>query len=198
MTQFSLFGAAVAAPTLADLDGVLLAGGWWVRQDEHARLSVIVAERWRAEAIAGEFSLRSVGCVGEEQAITAAEAGLCVRTGFHTTLLEPARAWTRGANQGPPADLALTAAALRLWCLAAGRRDDVGYLLATAEPDDAIHTAGGAQLSRHGVPAVSVSHTRGAHSSPGWRVSSAKRIKRLAELVGPAPDGAGEDWPSTH
>jgi len=198
VTQFSLFGAAVAAPTLADLDGVLLAGGWWVRQDENARLSVIVAERWRADSVAEEFSIRGVGCAGDELAVTAAEAGLCVRTGFSAALLEPAKAWTRGANQGPPVDLALTAGALRLWCLAAGRRDDVGYLLATAAPNDAIHTAGGAQLSRHGVPAVSVSHTRGAYSSPGWRVSSSKRLKRLAEPVGPAPAGAGEDWPSTH
>lgn len=197
MTQFSLFGAAAVAPTLADLDGVLLAGGWWVRQDDTARLSVIVAEAWRAEAIVVEFATRGVSCPDGEPAITTAENGRCVRTGFFANLLEPARSWTRGANQGPPAGLALTSGGLRLWCVAAGRRDEVGYLLATAEPDDAIHTAGGAQLSRNGVPAVSVSHPRGAYSGPGWRVSSSKRLKRLAELVGPAPAGAGDDWPTT-
>lgn len=196
MTQFSLFGAAAAPPTLADLDGVLLAGGWWVRQDETARLSVIVSAPWRAEAVAEEFAARGVSCPDGEPAITPAENGLCVRTAFSASLLEPARAWTRGANQGPPADLALTPGALRLWCIAAGRRDEVGYLLATAEPDDAIHTAGGAQLSRHAVPAVSVSHPRGAYSGPGWRVSSTKRLRRLAELVGPAPAGGAADWPT--
>lgn len=197
MTQFSLFGAAAAAPTIADLDGVVLAGGWWVRHDDAARLSVIVPDAWRAEAMAAEFGTRRIGCPDGEAAITKAESGLCVRTGFHPVLLAPARAWTFGASQGPPPDLSLSPGALRLWCLAAGRRDEVGFLLATAAPDDAIHTAGGAQLSRHGVPAVSVSHTRGAYSGSGWRVSSAKRLRRLVELVGPAPTGAGDDWPTT-
>ena len=48
MTQFSLFGAAVAEPCVDDLDGVLLAGGHWVRSGTGARLSVVVADRWRA------------------------------------------------------------------------------------------------------------------------------------------------------
>ena len=41
--QFSLFGAAAAQPTLDDLDGVLLAGGHWVRSGDGARLSIVVA-----------------------------------------------------------------------------------------------------------------------------------------------------------
>ena len=39
MTQFSLFGAAAAEPARADLDGLLLAGGQWVRSPAGARLS---------------------------------------------------------------------------------------------------------------------------------------------------------------
>lgn len=191
MTQFSLFGAATAAPALADLDGLLLAGGWWVRQDQSARLSVIVPGQWRAAALTDEFTAREVGCAPGEAAVTEAENGLCVRTGFHPALLSAAAAWTRGASQGPPPELELTPGGLRLWCLAAGHREDAGYLLATAEPDGAIHTAAGAQLARHGIAAISVTRANAGHghgyTGPGWRISSAKRLHRLAELVGPPP-----------
>lgn len=196
MTQFSLFGAAVAAPTLSDLDGVVLAGGWWVRSDAGARLSVIVADRWRADALVEEFHIREIGCRATDPAVVAAENGLAVRTMFTEDLLPHALLWTRGANQGPPPNFSLSAGGLRLWCLAAGQRDEVGYLLATAEPDDPIHVSAGAQLARIGVPAVSLAHPRGVHTGPGWRVSSAKRMRRLVELVGPAPEGCADGWPS--
>jgi hypothetical protein len=197
LTQFSLFGAAVTPPTLSDLDGVLLAGGWWVRSDTGARLSVIVTERWRADALVEEFHIRNVGCAGSDPSIVPAENGLAVRTGFRAELLPYAQLWTHGANQGPPSSFVLGVGGLRLWCLAAGRHDEVGYLLATAEPDGSTHTAAGAQLSHFGVPAVSVAHPRGTHAGPGWRVSSSKRMRRLTELVGPAPEHCDGDWPGT-
>jgi hypothetical protein len=190
MTQFSLFGAAVAEPSLDDLDGVLLAGGHWVRSTEGARLSVVVADRWRADALAVEFTLRGVGAA---DAIVPAEGGFGVRTAFTTALVPDAQRWTRGANQGPPPGFALEAGGLRLWVMASGRPDEAGYLLATAEPDDPVHIVGGAQLSRLGLAAVSISYRGG----PGWRVTSAKRIRRLVELLGPAPEGAVGDWPTT-
>jgi|KBSSwiStaDraftv2_1062776.scaffolds.fasta_scaffold07960_2 hypothetical protein len=199
MTQFSLFGAEAASPTLADLDGVLLAGGHWVRSGAGARLSVVVRDRWRADALAEEFYLRGVSCSAAEAAIIPAEQGLTVRTGFSTDLLGPAHSWTRGANQGPPAGFGLTGTGLRLWCIAAGRaagsESGAGFLLETTDPQDVIHTAAGAQLSRLGVPAVSIAHARLADGITGWRVSSAKRLRRLLEIVGPAPIGAGTDWP---
>ena len=190
MTQFSLFGAAVAEPVLDDLGGVLLAGGHWVRSAGGARLSVVVADRWRADALAGEFALRDVAAP-DDDAIVPAEGGWGVRTAFATELEPHAAAWTRGANEGPPAGFELTAAGLRLWTIAVGRQDEAGYLLATAEPDDSVHRAGGAQLSRLGVAAASIVQRGG----PGWRVTSLKRVRRLAELVGAAPDGAGNNWP---
>ncbi|MEO6885685.1 MAG: hypothetical protein ABI232_05270 [Jatrophihabitantaceae bacterium] len=191
MTQFSLFGAAVAEPSLADLDGILLAGGQWVRAGDTARLSVVVADRWRADALAEEFARRGVGATDP---IVPAEGGFGVRTAFATDLVPEAQRWTRGANQGPPTEFVLTAGALRLWTIAAGRRDDVGYLLATAEPDDSVHLAGGAQLSRLGVAAISISSRGG----PGWRVTSVKRLRRLHELLGVPPDGGAGDWPAVH
>lgn len=187
--QFSLFGAAVAEPTLADLDGVLLAGGWWVRVGGAARLSVVVEDRWRAEALAEEFLLRGVEAEPDDGVVDA-EAGFGVRTGFHASLNPHALRWSRGANVEPPADFQLSPGGLRLWAVSAGRRDDVGYLLATALPDDRVHTAAGSQLSRLGLAAVSLTGRGG----PGWRITSAKRIRRLAELLGPAPRGAAGYW----
>jgi hypothetical protein len=198
--QFSLFGAAAADPSPADLDGVLLGGGHWVRAGGSARLSVVVADRWRADALAAAFAIRAFG--GSEPIVdaeTLEEAGtsdlrpggLGVRTGFHESLLPAAGRWTRGANEGPPPDFALTAGGLRLWAITSGRRDEVGYLLGTAEPDGPIHLSGGAQLSRLGLAAVSV----GPRGGPGWRVTSLKRLRRLAELLGEPPAGGEDAWP---
>jgi hypothetical protein len=189
VTQFSLFGAEAASPELSDLDGVLLAGGHWARSGAGARLSVVVADLWRAQALAAAFEERGVG--GPE-AVVAAATGYAVRTAFSPMLVEHAARWTRGANVGLPAGFALAAGGLRLWALAAGRRDEAGYLLATPEPDDALHRAAGAQLARLGVAAVSL----GVRGGPGWRVTSARRLRRLVELLGPAPEGAGEHWPT--
>ncbi len=188
MTQFSLFGAEATAPTPADLDGLLLAGGHWVRSAAGARLSIVVADRWRADALAAAFAERGVG--GPE-AVVPAEAGFGVRTAFTPALDDAASRWRRGANEGLPPGFQLGAGGLRLWAIAVGRRDDVGYLLATAEPDDPIHRAAGAQLARLGVAAVSLAQRGG----PGWRITSAKRLRRVVELLGPAPAGGEGAWP---
>ncbi len=187
--QYSLFGAAAAEPTLDDLDGVLLAGGHWVRSASGARLSVVVADRWRADALAEAFAVRGVGAA---DAVVAAEGGLAARTALHPDLVGQAGRWTRGASEGPPPGFVLTAGGLRLWAIAAGTSDEVGYLLATDEADDTIHLTGGAQLARLGLAAVSIGHRGG----PGWRITSVKRMRRLAELVGEPPYGGEAVWPS--
>lgn len=187
--QFSLFGAEAADPQLTDLDGLLLAGGDWLRGEgmAAARLSVLVADAWRAEALIDEFEARGL------TADTAEAPGnlIAVRSGVDPVLASAAARWTRGASLRVPSDLLLSASALRLWAVASGRRDDAGYLLRMAEPDDELHRAGGSQLSRLGVAAVDI----GVRGGPGWRVTSARRLRRLAELVGHAPHGAGADWP---
>jgi hypothetical protein len=186
--QFSLFGAAATEPSLDDLDGLLLAGGHWVHSPEGARLSVVVADRWRADALAEAFVV--LGVDGQD-VVVRAEGGFGVRSAFHPQLIGAAARWRRGALEGPPTDFALTAGGLRLWATAAGTRDDVGYLLATAEADDPVHLAGGAQLARLGLAAVSI----GVRVGPGWRVTSVKRIRRLVELLGPPPQGGEGSWP---
>lgn len=188
MTQFSLFGAEAAAPALEDLDGLLLAGGRWVRSGDAARVSVVVADRWRADALVAAFADRGVD--GPDAVVDAAN-GFGVRTAFTSVLAPQAARWTRGANQGLPAGFRLGPGGLRMWATATGRRDEVGYLLTTDEPDDRTHQAGGAQLSRLGVAAVSL----GQRGGPGWRVTSARRLRRLVELLGPPPPGGEADWP---
>ena len=191
--QFSLFGAAVAEPGLDDLDGVLLAGGHWVRSGPTARLSIVVSDPWRASALTAAFAERKIA---DQQGVRDAEFGYAVRTEFSTDLAVHAQRWTRGANEGPPPGFVLSAGGLRLWAIASGRMDQAGYILATADEDDSmrdsIHQAAGAQLARLGLAAVSLSSRLG----PGWRITSARRLRRLAELLGDAPDGVGMDWPS--
>lgn len=188
MTQFSLFGAAVAEPDLADLEGVLLAGGHVVRSGGGVRLSVVVSDRWRADALADELRRRGVA---DAEPVIAAAGGWGVRSRFAEELVPLAARWTRGARQEPPAGLQLSAGGLRLWTIVAGHAEPAGFLLATTQAEDSAHRAAGAQLSRLGIAAVAVTQ----RARPGWRVSSLKRVRRLAELVGPAPEGAVGAWP---
>jgi len=187
--QFSLFGAAAAEPVLDDLDGVLLAGGHWARLGGTARLSIVVPDSWRADALAEAFAGRGVAEV--VRSVEPAQAGVSIRTAFTTALAPHAARWMRGANEAPPSGFVLSPGGLRLWAIAAGRTDDAGYLLATASPDGPIHQMAGAQLARHGLAAASLRQ----HPGPGWRVTSVKRLRRLAEVVGEPPPGAAADWP---
>jgi hypothetical protein len=189
--QFSLFGADAADAVPSDLDGLVLAGGDWVRVEHGsaARLSVLVREQWRVTALAAELERRGLGCD------TAPAPGglIAVRSRITESLREQAERWRRGASLRVPADLALSAAGLRLWAIAAGRSDDAGYLLLTAgerAEDSSVHRAAGRQLVQLGVPAANLAGRGG----PGWRVTSAKRLRRLAELIGDRP--AGADWPA--
>jgi hypothetical protein len=186
--QFSLFGAAAAPPLLTDLDGVLLAGGQWVRHGTVARLSIVVPDRWRAEALAVAFAQREVG---DPAPVAPADLGLVVRSGFLPELVPHAIRWTRGAKQTSPPGLVLTPGGLRLWAIAAGRSDQAGYVLGTASANDVTHVVAGAQLARLGLAGVSLA----VRSRPGWRITSARRLRRLAELLGEPPAGAGVDWP---
>jgi hypothetical protein len=189
--QFSLFGAAVAEPTRADLDGLLLAGGQWVRSpsggQDRARLSVLVDAQWRVDALIGELTVR--GLPGER---AEAENGLkAVRTEFRTDLVPSAERWTKGARMTSPAGLVLTPGGLRLWTIATGHRDDTGYLLGTCDTENPLYRVAGAQLAGLGLAAVGV----GERGRPGWRITGIKRLRRLAEVLGDAPRGADKDWP---
>lgn len=195
MTQYSLFGAAAAAPVLADLDGLLLAGGQWARSGTSARLSIVVGDRWRADALHAEFVEREVA--ERDDPVVQAAAGAAVRTAFTDRLAGVAGRWTKGARQRVPNDLVLGAGGLRLWAIAVGQHDGSGYLLpcaSSARGDPTLHRAAGAQLAQLGVTALALSRVGGG-IGPAWRVTSARRLRRLAELLGSPPPGCEADWP---
>lgn len=188
--QFSLFGAEAADPVIEDLDGLLLAGGDWVRleQDSAARLSVLVADKWRAAALQRELAARLLA----SDTVEAPGGLIAVRTEITELLSSHAARWTRGACLRVPPNLVLSASGLRLWTITSGRADEAGYLLAMADSDGPLHRAAGGQLAKLGVAAIDV----GIRGGPGWRITSAKRLRRLAELLGEPPAGAEGDWPA--
>ncbi|MDV6011368.1 hypothetical protein [Haloechinothrix sp. LS1_15] len=199
MAQLTFFSAEASAPAVTDLAGLLCGSGQIACfADTAARLSVVVAEQWRAEALLAECGARGV-----DAQVTAAEDGLpCVRTAFRADLLPLARAWTRGAVKAVPGDLALDGAMLRLWMLAcgwpSGKRGGRGYLLQLDTRATGTHRPLLSRLSAMGLTSAAYSsNLLGARSGgPAVRIEGVRRMRRLAELIGPAPPGAQGQWPA--
>ena len=176
--QFSLFGAAAVEPVIADLDGIVLAGGHWVSAAVDgvrcARLSVLVDAAWRADALVGELLERGLDAEQVPNGHAGEQSGLIdVRTALSAELLVGAERWTRGARISPPPDFVLSPGGLRLWAIARGTRDDAGYLLGTPAVDGPLHRVAGAQLAGVGLTAVSL----GERGHAGWRITGIKRIR---------------------
>jgi hypothetical protein len=191
--QLSFFSAEANAPKVEDLAGLLCCHGQVVSfGNTAARLSVVVAEPWRAQAIAAALAERDIDA--ELTVSTADEENHpLVTTAFRADLIPLAAAWTRGAVKAVPPNLALDGAALRLWALAAGRWSEGGYLLALdPRAPDTFEPLGGA-LARCGLAATMLGVRGGG---PGLRVSGLRRLNRLAELVGAPPvESAQSQWP---
>ncbi|HEV2779713.1 MAG TPA: hypothetical protein VGX25_09960 [Actinophytocola sp.] len=190
MAQLSFFSAEANAPKVSDLGGLLCGPGQVVSfGGAAARLSVVVEQAWRAEAIAAACQERGV----DAELATSDEGTPLVRTAFRADLAELAAAWTKGAVKAVPAGLSLDGAALRLWTLAAGRWVDNGFLLGLdPRAPDTYEPLGGA-LARCGLAATALGVRGGG---PGLRISGRRRLTRLAELVGPHPLAAAQDeWP---
>lgn len=161
-----------------------------------ARVSVVLADRWRVEAFATELELR--GFVPERRVAEPADgwagrgAATSVRTGF-SPLLDPlSQRWSGGGGgKRPPARLALDGAMLRLWYVVAGRPWEAGHALGLGEHDDAAWVPVGALLAATGLPATLVG-PRG--DGPAYRLTGRRRLARLAELVGDPPPGVPDGW----
>ncbi|MFR9728937.1 hypothetical protein ACL03H_06860 [Saccharopolyspora sp. MS10] len=191
MDQLSFFSAEARHPRVADLAGLLCGQGQAVGfgRGTAARLSVVVADDWRARSLVRACAERGVDAeLGRSE-----EGHPLVRTAFRADLTGLAGQWLRGAVKSVPADFAPHGAALRLWALAAGRPVPGGYLLGLDPHAPGTHAPLAAALARAGLPA----RCGGARSGgPALRVVGKRRIERLAELVGPTPDGAIErTWP---
>lgn len=197
--QPSLFDAELAEPRPADLAGLLAGPGQVVRMGGTARVSVVVDAAWRAGALLAAFQAR--GLAGTR--VPTADEHIGVRTAFCAALAPLAGQWLRGAATLPPPNLLLDGPSLRLWALAAGRRDTEGYQLGLTGPDLSGPDRDGAQrdtfaaigraLRAAGFPAELVGPRSGG---PAFRISGSRRLTILAELIGRPPRNAAPDaWP---
>lgn len=219
MDQLSFFSIGVAEPTLADLGGLLAGPGQITLGPADARLSVLVSQRWRAEALVQEFALRDVGArlheAGSEEfgappaapdgsdpapasdpssepvpGRTPAESGYLVRSERSAALAPLAGAWTRGAVKQSPGLPSAPGGFLRCWALASGRPDPAGYLLGLDPRAEQLHTRMASALSSIGMTGVLLGSRAGG---PAVRIVGRRRLARLAELLGDPPPGAPED-----
>ena len=187
-SQLSLFSAEARPPRTADLAGLLCGPGQIVRfgSGDTARLSIVLPDPTRAAAV-----VAACAAVGIDAERVATESGAtAVRTAFRHDLVTLARAWTRGAVKTVPAGMLLDGAVLRVWLLAAGRWDgrSVELMLDTHAPE--THLPLVAAATRAGLSPARCG--RGT----ALRITGARRVRRLTELVGPPPSGvAPDEWP---
>ena len=198
VSQLSLFSAGARPPRPGDLAGLLCGPGQIVRfgSGDTARLSVVLADPRRAPVVVAACA--AVG-IDAEQAVTESGASV-VRTAFRRDLVGLAQAWTldegRGRGRRTSAVLgrecrnAVDGAVLRVWMVAAGRWDGRGVDLLLDPHAPQTHLALIAAATRAGIsPARSGRGT-------ALRITGARRIRRLVELLGPAPAGiAPDEWP---
>ncbi len=193
--QLNLFGVEAAVPRPADLAGLLAGPGQVVRMGGTARVSVIVEELWRARALHAELAERGIGAT----LVATVDEHIAVRSAYTAMLAPLGAAWLRGAVKLPPPGFGLDGRRLRLWALAAGTADSLGYTLRLAPPaggppDDPAWVPVGVALAALGLPAALLGTRAGG---PAYRIAGRRRIARLAELVGDRPpEVPAEDWPS--
>jgi len=203
-----LVSYGVLPPSVEDLEGLLLGPGQLARMGGTARLSVLVADDWRRDALRAAFAERGLPAgtgdsggsdtssgVGSDTSSDTIRGNQVVRTPFVAALRGVAARWQRGAVKAVPERFALDGARLRLWALAAGHRDGPGYLLALGAHDDPnVWSSAGSALAAAGLPGTFLEPRA---SGPAYRVTGRRRLARLAELVGEPPPGAPPaGWPT--
>lgn len=189
VSQMSLFSAEIEDPAIADLAGLLAAQGQSVHTSWGARVSVVVADEWRADAICREITDAGL----EAEIVTSEEGHPIARTEANPRITALHRAWTTGAVKSVPEGWTPTPHALRLWTLASGHQDGAHYFLGLDAGAPDTYAKLSTSLMRVGIAPTLVG-TRG--SNPGLRISSHKRITRLLENIGIAPEAAPDGvWP---
>lgn len=180
VSQLSLFSADARPAGVDDLAGLLCGPGQIVRfgAGDQARLSIVLADAARASAV--KAACVAVGIAA--QTVVTETGATAVRTAFRCDLVGLADAWTCNGAKSVPPEWQLDGPALRLWAMAAGRPDERGgYLLELDAHSPQTHLPLIAAATRTGLPpARSVDGT-------ALRISGTRRIRRLVELVGPAP-----------
>lgn len=191
VAQLSFYSAEASPPRVADLAGLLCGPGQTVSfgRGAAARLSIVVAQAWRANALVAACAERAV-----DAELAVSEGGRpLVRTAFRADLTGLSSQWLRGAVKSVPSGFVLDGLTLRMWVLAAGRTGPSGYVLGLDPHHEQTHQPLVEALGRAGV-STSIVGIRGA--GPAVRVTGARRLARLAELVGVRPAGVPEtEWP---
>ncbi|KAA0104129.1 hypothetical protein [Mycolicibacterium sp. P1-5] len=180
MSQLSFFSAESVPPAVADLTGLLATTGQVVVVGGGARLSVVVDDLWRAEALAEMISETGL----EAEIARTDENNPLVRTAVDARLSGIAASWTRGAVKTVPPQWLPGARELRAWTLAAGSPEADRYLLGLDPHAPDTHSPLASALMRVGI-APTLIGTRG--SRPALRISGRRRLSRLVENVGEPP-----------
>lgn len=180
MSQLSFFSAESVPPAVADLTGLLAAPGQLVLVGGEVRLSVVVDQLWRAEALS-----EMIADAGLTPEITHTDENTpLVRTAASSRLAALAVDWTRGAVKTVPEGWLPGPRAMRAWTLASGTAEPNGYLLGLDPHAPDTHSALASALMRIGI-APTLIGTRGSH--PALRISGRRRLSRLVENVGEPP-----------
>jgi hypothetical protein len=183
VSQLSFFSAESVPPAVSDLTGVLAAAGQIVMVGGGARLSVVVDQVWRAQAL-GQM-IEEAGLTAE---ITVTDENTpLVRTAVDPGLRPIAVEWTRGAVKTVPPLWLPGPRELRAWILAAGVPEADRYLLGLDPHAADTHSPLASALMRVGI-APTLIGTRGAR--PALRISGRRRLSRLVENVGEPPEVA--------
>ncbi|OBI52588.1 hypothetical protein A5707_12190 [Mycobacterium kyorinense] len=190
MSQLSFFSAESVPPAVTDLTGMLAAPGQIVSVGSGARLSVVVDDLWRAEALA---EMIDDAGLASQLARTEEDTPL-VRTAADPRLRPIAAEWTRGAVKTVPPLWLPGPRELRAWTLAAGCPEADRYLLGLDPHAPDTHSPLASALMRVGI-APTLIGTRG--NRPALRISGRRRLSRLVENVGEPPDAveAKANWP---
>jgi hypothetical protein len=189
--QLSFYSALARGPGVADLAGMLCAGGEIVPfgSGEAARVSIAVDEFWRVRALAGDCAQRGVEMGLDADGLVTP----VLRSAFRADLAWLAACWLNGTGKVVPEGLYPDGGLLRLWVIAAGSWSGTGYQLGLDPLAPHTHEALGVVLDRGGLAASQVGERNGG---PALRIAGRRRIARLAELVGDPPGVGGvAQWP---
>lgn len=192
VSQLSFFSAESTPPAVVDVAGLLAGTGQAVMSDAGARVSVVVDDQWRADALA-----EMVDATGVPVEVTYSDEGRpLVRTRSVVELRPLVHQWTRGAVKAVPSGWVPTSRQLRMWTIACGRTEAEGARFVLGLDPHAPQTHGPlARCLMHAGIAPTLIGTRG--TSPGLRIAGRRRLARLAESVGESPPrvGSGGGWP---
>jgi hypothetical protein len=188
----TFLAAEACHPKVADLAGLLCGPGQVVGfgRGTAARINVTVDDRWRARGLKELFAERGV-----QVEVSVTEDGrFQVRTPFRADLTRLASRWLRPEGKTVPDGFEFDGHTLRFWALTSGKFVPGGYLFGLDPLAPETHNPLREALQRIGQAARLLA-PRG--EVPGLRVAGARRLARLADLVGPIPVGVEQEmWPA--